>query len=80
MKSGSLQIMSTENGRSRIAIPVAKPGLTVRKSLLYVWWDWKGAINYDLYCKEMANRRGIVFIRNFGSDSPDAPVGWLGCF
>ncbi|GFW21468.1 mariner Mos1 transposase [Trichonephila clavipes] len=27
---------------------VAKPGLTARKALLYIWWDWKGIIYYDL--------------------------------
>ncbi|KAH8394484.1 hypothetical protein KR222_011840 [Zaprionus bogoriensis] len=27
---------------------VAKPGLTARKVLLCVWWDWKGIIHYEL--------------------------------
>ena len=27
---------------------VAKPGLTARKALLCVWWDWKGIIHYEL--------------------------------
>ncbi|GFS84014.1 mariner transposase [Trichonephila clavipes] len=27
---------------------VAKPGLTVRNVLLYIWWDWKGNIYYEL--------------------------------
>ncbi|GFS57554.1 mariner Mos1 transposase [Trichonephila clavipes] len=27
---------------------VAKPGLTARKVLLCVWWDWKGIIYYEL--------------------------------
>lgn len=43
---------------------VAKPGLTARKVLLCVWWDWKGIIHYellrygqtlnaDLYCQQL---------------------------
>ena len=27
---------------------VAKPGLTARKVLLCVWWDWRGIIHYEL--------------------------------
>ncbi|GFY20611.1 mariner transposase [Trichonephila clavipes] len=27
---------------------VAKPGLTFRKILLCIWWDWKGFIYYEL--------------------------------
>ncbi|GFY03010.1 mariner Mos1 transposase [Trichonephila clavipes] len=27
---------------------VAKPGLTARKVLLCIWWDWKGIICYEL--------------------------------
>ncbi len=27
---------------------VAKPGLTPRKVMLCVWWDWKGIIHYEL--------------------------------
>ncbi|GFV94845.1 putative DD34D transposase [Trichonephila clavipes] len=26
---------------------VAKPGLTARKVLLCIWWDWKGIIYYE---------------------------------
>ncbi|CAK9834554.1 Histone-lysine N-methyltransferase SETMAR [Anthophora retusa] len=43
---------------------VAKPGLTARKVLLCVWWDWKGILYYellqsgrtlnsDVYCKQL---------------------------
>ncbi|GFX03751.1 histone-lysine N-methyltransferase SETMAR [Trichonephila clavipes] len=43
---------------------VAKPGLTARKVLLCIWWDWKGIIynellpydqtlNLDPYCKQL---------------------------
>ncbi|GFX36011.1 mariner Mos1 transposase [Trichonephila clavipes] len=34
--------------RGEVAQTVAKPGLTARKVLLYIWWDWKGLIYYDL--------------------------------
>ncbi|GFV65234.1 histone-lysine N-methyltransferase SETMAR [Trichonephila clavipes] len=27
---------------------VAKPGLSARKVLLYIWWNWKGIIYYQL--------------------------------
>ncbi|KAJ0181732.1 hypothetical protein K1T71_002454 [Dendrolimus kikuchii] len=30
---------------------VAKPGLTRNKVILYVWWDWKGIIHYELLPK-----------------------------
>ncbi|GFT04315.1 mariner Mos1 transposase [Trichonephila clavipes] len=29
-------------------LTVAKPGLTARKVLLCIWWDWKGIIYYEL--------------------------------
>ena len=29
-------------------VQTAKPGLTVRKVLLCVWWDWQGIIYYEL--------------------------------
>ena len=43
---------------------MAKPGLTARKVLLCVWWDWQGIIHYellpygqtlnsDLYCQQL---------------------------
>ncbi|CAK9819611.1 Histone-lysine N-methyltransferase SETMAR [Anthophora plagiata] len=43
---------------------VAKPGLTARKVLLCIWWDWKGIIYYellpygqtlnsDIYCQQL---------------------------
>ncbi|GFU41763.1 mariner Mos1 transposase [Trichonephila clavipes] len=45
---------------------VAKPGLTARKVLLCIWWDWKGIIycefllygqilNSDLYCQQLGS-------------------------
>jgi histone-lysine N-methyltransferase SETMAR len=33
---------------SKAAQSVAKPGLTARKVLLCVWWDWQGIIYYEL--------------------------------
>ncbi|GFX36097.1 mariner Mos1 transposase [Trichonephila clavipes] len=50
--------------RNEAAQTVAKPGLTVRKVLLCIWWDWKGIIYYELlpygqtlnsdfYCQQM---------------------------
>ncbi|GFW19802.1 mariner transposase [Trichonephila clavipes] len=35
--------------RSEEAKTVAKPGLTSRKLLLCIWWDWKGIICYELF-------------------------------
>ncbi|GFX70455.1 histone-lysine N-methyltransferase SETMAR [Trichonephila clavipes] len=34
---------------------VAKPGLTARKVLLCIWWDWKGIIFHELlpYCQTL---------------------------
>ncbi|GFV77017.1 mariner transposase [Trichonephila clavipes] len=34
--------------RGEAAQTVAKPGLTSRKVLLCIWWDWKGIIYYEL--------------------------------
>ncbi|GFW09025.1 histone-lysine N-methyltransferase SETMAR [Trichonephila clavipes] len=34
--------------RGEAAQKVAKPGLTARKVLLCIWWDWKGIIYYEL--------------------------------
>lgn len=28
--------------------PIAKPGLTPKKIMLCVWWDWKGIVHYEL--------------------------------
>ncbi|GFV47221.1 histone-lysine N-methyltransferase SETMAR [Trichonephila clavipes] len=50
--------------RSAAAPTVAKPGLTARKVLMCIWWDWKGIIYYgllpygqtlnsDLYCQQL---------------------------
>ncbi|GFY34318.1 mariner Mos1 transposase [Trichonephila clavipes] len=47
-----------------VAETVAKPGLTSRKVLLCIWWDWEGIIYYellplgqtlnsDLYCQQL---------------------------
>lgn len=35
-----------ENERDEAAQTVAKPRLTVRKVLLYIWWNWKVIIYY----------------------------------
>ncbi|GFV38343.1 mariner transposase [Trichonephila clavipes] len=34
--------------RGEAAQTVAKPGLTSRKVLVCIWWDWKGIIYYEL--------------------------------
>ncbi|GFT83570.1 histone-lysine N-methyltransferase SETMAR [Trichonephila clavipes] len=34
--------------RGEAAQTVAKPGLTARKVLVCIWWDWKGLIYYEL--------------------------------
>ncbi|GFT75560.1 mariner transposase [Trichonephila clavipes] len=49
--------------RGEAAQTVTEPGLTARKVLLCIWWDWKGIIynellpygqtlNSDLYCRQ----------------------------
>ncbi|GFV45308.1 mariner transposase [Trichonephila clavipes] len=38
----------TWSKRGEAAQTVAKSGLTVRKVLLCIWWDWKGIIYYEL--------------------------------
>jgi len=46
----------------------AKPGLTSKKVLLCVWWDWKGIVHYELlpsdqtidsqlYCEQLERLR-----------------------
>ncbi|GFX99641.1 histone-lysine N-methyltransferase SETMAR [Trichonephila clavipes] len=62
--------------RGEAAQMVARPGLTSKKVLLCIWWNWKGIIHYEfLYCQqldlsklaidqkrpEFANRRGVMF-------------------
>lgn len=56
MKSRSITTTSSESGRDWIVVSqqtVVKPGLTVRKVLLCLWWD--------LGWKDLANMREIVF-------------------
>jgi len=36
------------SNHSEPAQTVAKPGLTVRKVLLCIWWNWQGIIYYEL--------------------------------
>ncbi|GFW77944.1 putative DD34D transposase [Trichonephila clavipes] len=53
-----------ENKLGEAAQTVAKPGLTARKVLLCIWWDWRIIIYYellpygqtlnpDLYCQQL---------------------------
>ena len=35
--------------RGEPAQTIAKPGLTAKKVLLCLWWDWKGIIHYELF-------------------------------
>lgn len=50
---------------------VAKPGLTARKVLLCVWWDWKGILYYkllpygktlkkELYCEQLTRLKQAI--------------------
>ena len=53
----------SRSNRGEPAQTVAKLGLTVRKVLLCVWWDWQGiyyellpcgqTLNSDLYCQQL---------------------------
>ncbi|GFW47031.1 mariner Mos1 transposase [Trichonephila clavipes] len=38
---------------------VTKPGLTARKVLLCIWWDWKGIIYYELLLHGQTLNSGI---------------------
>ncbi|GFW40032.1 histone-lysine N-methyltransferase SETMAR [Trichonephila clavipes] len=67
MRNESHTTILCENDRSKCgeaAQTVAKPGLTLRKVLQCIWWDWKGIIYYeifpygqtlnsDLYCQQL---------------------------
>ncbi|GFV50086.1 mariner transposase [Trichonephila clavipes] len=58
---------------SEEAQTVAKPGLTSRKALLCIWWDWKGIIYYELLsgtvysdaCLETVYRRALDYSKNW---------------
>jgi len=49
--------------RDEASQTIAKLGLTPKKVLLYVWWNWKGIVHYellspsktdsDLYCQQL---------------------------
>ncbi|GFV42088.1 mariner transposase [Trichonephila clavipes] len=52
MRKGSRTTILCENDRGQsaeAAQTVAKPGLTARKVLLCIWWDWKEIIYYELF-------------------------------
>ncbi|GFX84056.1 histone-lysine N-methyltransferase SETMAR [Trichonephila clavipes] len=57
-------IIEVDRHCCEVAQTVAKPGLTARKVLLCIWWNWKGIIHYellpygqtlnsDLYCQQL---------------------------
>ncbi|GFX72521.1 putative DD34D transposase [Trichonephila clavipes] len=57
--------------RGEAAQTVAKPGLTTRKALLCIWWDWKGIIYYelllygltlnlDIYCQRLGRLKQAI--------------------
>ncbi|GFX97680.1 mariner Mos1 transposase [Trichonephila clavipes] len=62
----------TKHGEA--AQTVAKPGLTARKVLLCIWWDWKGIIYYKLLpygqtlnsdiCYQQLDRLKLVIYKN----------------
>ncbi|GFS87632.1 histone-lysine N-methyltransferase SETMAR [Trichonephila clavipes] len=57
--------------RSEAAQTVSKPGLTARKVLLNIWWDWKEknyyalllydqTLNSDLYCQQLDHLKPAI--------------------
>ena len=62
LRQREAQTVVSKNGEA--AQTVVKPGLTARKVLLFVWWDWQGIIHYevlpygqtfnsDMYCQQL---------------------------
>ncbi|CAH2237565.1 jg9818 [Pararge aegeria aegeria] len=50
MRSGSCTTRTCEKGCGQRPVRLhrlAKPGLTLNKVMLCVWWDWKGIIHYE---------------------------------
>ncbi|GFS67816.1 mariner transposase [Trichonephila clavipes] len=70
--------------RGEAAHTVAKPGLTSRKVLLCIWWDWKGIIYYELLPigqpKKCCVPSGQRQAPRVCSDSPETPGAWLESF
>jgi len=59
-----------DRDRSEVRQTIAKPGLTPKKVILCVWWDWKRIVHYELlsgktidsnlYCQQlMRSKRSI---------------------
>ncbi|XP_014471358.1 PREDICTED: histone-lysine N-methyltransferase SETMAR-like [Dinoponera quadriceps] len=59
------------SNRGEPAQTIAKPRLMAKKVLLYVWWDWKGIIHYellpsgqtlnsDLYCQQLTRLKQAI--------------------
>ncbi|GFT07025.1 mariner Mos1 transposase [Trichonephila clavipes] len=69
MRSSPVPVKTHRRGEA--AQTVAKPGLTARKVLLCIWWDWKGIIYYelllygqtlnsDLYCQQLDRLKLVI--------------------
>ncbi|GFX45002.1 histone-lysine N-methyltransferase SETMAR-like [Trichonephila clavipes] len=66
-----IEIIEVDRHSGEAAQTVAKLGLTARKALLCIWWDWKGIIyfellpygqtlNSDLYCQQLDHLRLVI--------------------
>ena len=64
---------------------VAKPGLTARKIMLCVWWDWIGLVHYELlplgqmidsklYCQQIERLRPSIERKRLGAKKPNFAV------
>ncbi|GFY14927.1 putative DD34D transposase [Trichonephila clavipes] len=61
----------SSSNRGELAQMVAKSGLTAKKFLLCIWWNWKGIIYYellpydqtlnsDLYCPQLDHLKPAI--------------------
>ncbi|GFV31430.1 mariner Mos1 transposase [Trichonephila clavipes] len=75
MRNGSHTTILCENDRGskrgEAAQAVARPGLTPRKVLLCIWWDWEEIIYYgllpydqtlnsDLFCQQLDHIKQVI--------------------
>ncbi|GFX92498.1 histone-lysine N-methyltransferase SETMAR [Trichonephila clavipes] len=71
LKIGHKTVLNNLRKRGDAAQTVIKTGLTARKVLLCIWWNWKGILNYELlpygqtlnsdfYCQELDRLKLVI--------------------